>query len=128
MKVLVTGAAGFIGFFVAKRLLDRGEIVVGLDNFNDYYDVSLKEARASILTGYDGFNIARIDLADREAIEKLFNNERFDKVVHLGAPIVTQTFMAFRQPACGFSLYMGPTGVLIWPYLSSLRTFSKVGR
>tara|TARA_B100001123_G_scaffold409879_1_gene504430 strand:+ start:755 stop:1762 length:1008 start_codon:yes stop_codon:yes gene_type:complete len=85
MKVLVTGAAGFIGFFVAKRLLDRGELVIGLDNFNDYYDVNLKEARASILTGYDGFNIARIDLADREAIEKLFTHERFDKVIHLGA-------------------------------------------
>lgn len=85
MKVLVTGAAGFIGFFVAKRLLDRGETVIGLDNFNDYYDVSLKEARASILTGYDDFVMTRIDLADREAMEKLFTKEQFDKVVHLAA-------------------------------------------
>jgi UDP-glucuronate 4-epimerase len=52
MKVLVTGAAGFIGFFTAKQLLERGDTVVGLDNFNDYYDVSLKDARAAILNGY----------------------------------------------------------------------------
>ena len=85
MKVLVTGAAGFIGFFTAKRLLERGDIVVGLDNFNDYYEVSLKEARASILDEFDGFAMARIDLADRNAMETLFAEEKFDKVVHLAA-------------------------------------------
>ena len=85
MKILVTGAAGFIGFFAAKQLLERGEKVVGLDNFNDYYDVSLKNARAAILDGYDDFSMARIDLADRDAMETLFKNEKFDKVVHLGA-------------------------------------------
>ena len=53
MKILVTGAAGFIGFFAAKQLLERGDAVVGLDNFNDYYDVSLKEARAAILDEFD---------------------------------------------------------------------------
>ena len=69
MKVLVTGAAGFIGFHTAVKLLDRGDIVVGLDNFNDYYDVSLKESRASILDGYENFNMLRLDLADRPGME-----------------------------------------------------------
>ena len=85
MKILVTGAAGFIGFHTAKQLLDRGETVVGLDNFNDYYDVSLKEARAAILEPYDNFRMVRIDLADRPAMEALFAGEKFDKVVHLAA-------------------------------------------
>jgi len=85
MKVLVTGAAGFIGSFTARSLLERGDTVVGLDNFNDYYDVSLKEARAKILAGYDEFSMRRMDLADRPAIEKLFAEEGFDKVVHLAA-------------------------------------------
>ena len=85
MKILVTGAAGFIGFFTRARLLERGETVVGLDNFNDYYDVSLKEARASILNQFDNFSMRRIDLADRRAMEALFAKEKFDKVVHLGA-------------------------------------------
>ena len=85
MKILVTGAAGFIGCFTAKQLLERGETVVGLDNFNDYYDVSLKEARAALLDGYDNFSMVRIDLADREAMDALFDKEKFDKVVHLAA-------------------------------------------
>lgn len=85
MKILVTGAAGFIGFYTAKQLLQRGETVVGLDNFNDYYDVTLKEARAAILDGYDNFRMMRIDLADRDAMERLFAEECFDKVVHLAA-------------------------------------------
>jgi len=85
LKILVTGAAGFIGLFTAKQLLERGETVVGLDNFNEYYDVSLKEARAAILDQFDNFSMVRIDLADREAIEGLFAQEKFDKVVHLAA-------------------------------------------
>ncbi|HNP35689.1 MAG TPA: NAD-dependent epimerase [Woeseiaceae bacterium] len=85
MKILVTGAAGFIGFHTARQLLARGDEVVGLDNFNDYYDVSLKEARAEILDGQAGFRMQRIDLADRSAIEALFEQEKFDKVVHLAA-------------------------------------------
>ena len=85
MKILVTGAAGFIGFTTSKQLLERGDTVVGLDNFNDYYDVSLKEARAAILDNYDNFTMARIDLADRRAMEALFAREKFEKVVHLGA-------------------------------------------
>jgi len=85
MKILVTGAAGFIGFFTAKKLAERGETVIGLDNFNDYYDVGLKESRAAILDGCDNFRMERIDLADREAMDALFAKEGFDKVVHLAA-------------------------------------------
>jgi len=85
MKILVTGAAGFIGFSTAKQLLEGGETVVGLDNFNAYYDVALKEARSAILERYDDFSMNRIDLADRAAMETLFAKEKFDKVVHLGA-------------------------------------------
>ncbi|MCH7981397.1 MAG: SDR family NAD(P)-dependent oxidoreductase, partial [Proteobacteria bacterium] len=85
MKILVTGAAGFIGFHTAKQLLQRGETVVGLDNFNDYYDVSLKESRAAILDDFDNFRMLRIELADRDAMEALFETEQFEKVVHLAA-------------------------------------------
>jgi len=85
MRILVTGAAGFIGFHTAKQLLERGDTVVGLDNFNDYYDVNLKESRAEVLDGFDKFSMARIDLADRYAMEALFENEEFDKVIHLAA-------------------------------------------
>ena len=85
MKILVTGAAGFIGFYTSKQLLERGDTVVGLDNFNDYYDVSLKEARASVLDDFDNFKMARINLQDRDAVEKLFAEENFEKVVHLAA-------------------------------------------
>ena len=85
MKILVTGAAGFIGFHTARYLLDRGDTVVGLDNFNDYYDVSLKDARAAILSEYDDFSMTRIDLADRDAMESLFAKEGFEKVIHLAA-------------------------------------------
>ena len=85
MKILVTGAAGFIGSHAATQLLERGDTVVGLDNFNDYYDVSLKDARAALLDKYDNFRMVRIDLADREKMDALFARERFDKVVHLAA-------------------------------------------
>ena len=85
MKVLVTGAAGFIGFHTAVKLLDRGDGVVGLDNFNDYYDVGLKESRATILDGSHNFKMVRLDLADHSGMESLFESEKFDKVVHLAA-------------------------------------------
>jgi len=85
MKILVTGAAGFIGFHTAKQLLERGDTVIGLDNFNDYYDVSLKDARAAILGDYDDFTMVRADLHDRDSIEKLFAHEEFEKVIHLAA-------------------------------------------
>jgi UDP-glucuronate 4-epimerase len=85
LKILVTGAAGFIGSTTSRKLLERGDTVVGLDNFNDYYDVSLKEARAATLDDFDQFSMHRIDLADRESMDALFAKEKFDKVVHLAA-------------------------------------------
>ncbi|HJP03772.1 MAG: NAD-dependent epimerase [Gammaproteobacteria bacterium] len=85
MKILVTGAAGFIGYFVARRLLERGDTVVGLDNFNDYYDVSLKEARIAQIQDHDQFKCMRMDLVDNDGIAKLFADEGFDRVVHLAA-------------------------------------------
>ena len=85
MKVLVTGAAGFIGFFTAKRLLERGDQVTGLDNLNEYYDVALKEARLEQLRSLQGFTFERLDLADREGMERVFAECQFERVVHLAA-------------------------------------------
>ena len=85
MKILVTGAAGFIGFHTAKLLLERGETVVGLDNLNEYYDVSLKLARLEILKRYSNFSFVKLDLADRTGMAELFAREKFARVVHLGA-------------------------------------------
>jgi UDP-glucuronate 4-epimerase len=85
MKVLVTGAAGFIGFHLSKRLLKTGWEVIGLDNINDYYDSALKQARLDQLKGAQGFRFVRIDLADRVRMEDLFRTERFDVVVNLAA-------------------------------------------
>jgi UDP-glucuronate 4-epimerase len=85
MKILVTGAAGFIGSFTAQRLLARGDEVVGLDNLNHYYDVSLKLARLERLQQLPGFRFVRADLADREQIAMLFAEQQFQRVVHLGA-------------------------------------------
>lgn len=85
MKVLITGAAGFIGMHVAERLLARGDEVVGIDNLNDYYDPALKQARLARLTPQPGFRFQRLDVADRAGVEVLFAAERFDRVVHLAA-------------------------------------------
>ncbi len=85
MKVLVTGAAGFIGYHTAKALLDRGNVVVGIDNLNSYYDLSLKEARLGELEGRNGFLFTKMDIADRERVADLFAAEEFDRVVHLAA-------------------------------------------
>ena len=85
MKVLVTGAAGFIGMYVCERLLARGDEVVGIDNLNDYYDVRLKEARLARLAGTPGFRFVRLDIADTAQLAGLFASERFTRVVHLAA-------------------------------------------
>ncbi|MDG5497974.1 NAD-dependent epimerase/dehydratase family protein [Niveispirillum sp. BGYR6] len=86
MTILVTGAAGFIGMHVAHTLLARGDRVVGLDNFNDYYDVRLKEARVARLTGHPGFSLTRLDIADRTGMEEFFaRHPDITGIVHLAA-------------------------------------------
>lgn len=84
-KILVTGAAGFIGFHLSRRYLERGDTVVGLDNLNDYYDVSLKEARLAQLESQTNFSFRRCDLSDNETIARLFEMEKFDVAVNLAA-------------------------------------------
>jgi len=85
MKVLVTGAAGFIGMHVCERLLARGDEVVGIDNLNDYYDVALKEARLARLSPQPGFHLARLDIADRPGMAALFEREKPQRVINLAA-------------------------------------------
>jgi len=85
MKLLVTGAAGFIGHALAERLCERGDEVVGIDNLNDYYDVGLKQARLQRLEACDGFRFERLDIADAPALEKLFRKHEFERVLHLAA-------------------------------------------
>jgi len=85
MNTLITGAAGFIGFHSANRLLQAGHHVVGIDNLNPYYDVRLKTARLELLEKFDNFSFIKIDLSDREGIAKLFTAHPFDTVLHLGA-------------------------------------------
>ena len=85
MKILITGAAGFIGSTAALRLLARGDEVVGLDNLNDYYSVQLKEDRLARLTPHERFRFVKLDVADRAGMERLFAEERFDRVIHLAA-------------------------------------------
>ena len=85
MKYLVTGAAGFIGYHLSKRLLGQGKSVTGLDNLNAYYDVNLKKARLRKLEGDSGFTFCKLDLVDREGIEKIFAENKFDYVVNMAA-------------------------------------------
>jgi len=84
-RILVTGAAGFIGYHLSQRLLDRGDTVVGLDNLNDYYSVQLKEDRLAKLTPHEAFSLHRLDLSDADGVQRLFNDEPFDAVVNLAA-------------------------------------------
>ena len=85
MKFLVTGAAGFIGFYVSARLCEAGHDVIGLDNLNDYYDVNLKHARLKELQPHENFSFVELDLADRDGMADLFAEEKFDRVIHLAA-------------------------------------------
>ena len=84
-RILVTGAAGFIGFHLCRRLLQEGALVEGIDNLNSYYDPALKKDRLAILQGYEGFRFHRVDMADREAMERIFREGRFQCVVNLAA-------------------------------------------
>lgn len=85
MKVLVTGAAGFIGAYTSKSLIESGHEVVGIDNLNDYYDVNLKHGRLGWLNELDGFEFHGLDVADASGINKLFSDYKFDRVIHLAA-------------------------------------------
>lgn len=85
MTILVTGAAGFVGMHVAEALLEKGEHVVGIDNMNSYYDVSLKEARLAQLTAYEKFDFLKLDIADREALNSALSGYKITSVVHLAA-------------------------------------------
>jgi UDP-glucuronate 4-epimerase len=84
-KILVTGAAGFIGFALSRRLLEIGNEVVGLDSLNDYYDVDLKKSRLALIEGHENFTFAHLDLANRKGMKTLFAREGFDSVVNLAA-------------------------------------------
>jgi UDP-glucuronate 4-epimerase len=84
-KILVTGSAGFIGYHTCEKLLESGHEVVGIDNLNDYYDVSLKESRLCRLQNKNNFTFFRLDLADRQGMEQLFSSQQFDTVIHLAA-------------------------------------------
>ena len=83
--ILITGAAGFIGYSLAARLLQQGEQVLGIDNLNHYYDVQLKQARLARLQAFDGFHFAQTDVADSAALSNAFQSQHFDVVVHLAA-------------------------------------------
>ncbi|MBE7199874.1 MAG: SDR family NAD(P)-dependent oxidoreductase, partial [Parafilimonas terrae] len=83
--VLLTGAAGFIGFHVAQRYLREGRTVLGIDDLNDYYDVALKESRLARLATDANFTFRKVDLADRAAIEEIFRRQAYGTVIHLGA-------------------------------------------
>ena len=87
MRVLVTGSAGFIGSTVSHRLLDRGDDIVGLDDYNDYYEVSLKKARGQTLLERQGYTEIYASVEDRDALETLFKTHKIDRVVHLAAQV-----------------------------------------
>jgi UDP-glucuronate 4-epimerase len=83
LKILITGAAGFIGSMLSIKLLERGDEVIGIDNLNDYYDVNLKMARLKRLKNYKRVKFLKLEIADKQATENLFSQEKVQKVMHL---------------------------------------------
>jgi len=120
MKVLVTGAAGFIGSNLAEKLLKRGDEVVGLDNFNDYYDPSKKRANESRLNGYSNFKMIEADVRDRSLMLELFELERFDVVAHLAA-------MAGVRPAVKDPAFYVEVDYIGTQHLMDAARFNDVG-
>ncbi len=98
MEILVTGSSGFIGYHLSRALLEAGHRVVGVDNHNAYYDVSLKEARKEQLKAYDGFTFKLLDLKDKETLMSVFESSRFEVVYHMAARRVCATASRTRMP------------------------------
>lgn len=111
MKVLVTGAAGFIGAALSIKLLDRGDEVIGIDNLNEYYDINLKRARLERLRSYPRFKFEKLEIADKQAIEVLFTKEKFERVMHLAAQAGVRHSITHPQ-ACIDSNIVGFINVL----------------
>ena len=105
-NILVTGAAGFIGMQTARRLLDRGDTVVGLDNLNDYYSPQLKLDRLAEISGRNGFHFEKLSLEDRAGMEKLFQTHKFDSVIHLAAQAGELHFLSIGGREVNFRGYI----------------------
>lgn len=111
MKILLTGAAGFIGSHVAKRLLERGDAVVGVDNFNDYYDPAKKYANAIQFDSFDDGTMMNLDLRNHAQVARLMDNHRFDAVIHLAAMAGVRNSVA--HPSLYFDVNLTATQNLI---------------
>ena len=85
MKILVTGSAGFIGFSLCEKLLQKGENIIGIDNHNDYYDIKIKDARLDILLKYSNYKHYKLDISDKKSLEDIFINHKPNKVINLAA-------------------------------------------
>ena len=97
-KILVTGSAGFIGFHLCKKLLDNGREVIGLDNINDYYDVTLKESRLKQIEKRENFKFIKLDIVEKDSVASLFSNEKFDLVVNLAAQAGVRFSLTHPRP------------------------------
>ena len=120
---LITGGAGFIGFFLSRALLEKGARVIAIDNMNDYYEVSLKEARLTILRDFPGYKFVRGDIGDKETVFGLFETHRPDIVVNLAAQAGVRTVSTIRTPiyspiSWGSSIFWRPAGISRWSILS----------
>ena len=136
--ILVTGVAGFIGFHVTKRLLERGDQVIGLDNVNDYYDVRLKEARLAQLANAEGYRFLKLDLADREGMKAVFEDRGIKRVFQDGSDEagnqqdVNQWVVELQQEALEGTLaffggqYIQPKAFLAVFYLEQIQPLLQI--